>query len=42
MAGADEPEAAILGRTENEVTAPEEAKSRRDMTGIERRDVGPD
>ncbi len=42
MTGADEPEPAIGGRTENEVVTPEKAESRGDMTGMERRDVGPD
>jgi hypothetical protein len=42
VTGADEPEPAIGGRTEYEVMAPEEAESCGGMTGIERRDVGPD
>jgi hypothetical protein len=42
VTGADEPKAAILGRTEYEIMAPKEAESRGDMTGIERRDIGPD
>jgi hypothetical protein len=42
VTGADEPEPAIGGRTENEVMTPEKAESRGDLTGIERRDVGPD
>jgi hypothetical protein len=42
VTGADEPEPAILGRSEYEVTAPEEVESRGGMPGIERRDVGAD
>jgi hypothetical protein len=42
VTGADEPEPAILGRTEHEVVAPEEVEGYGDMAGIERRDVGPD
>jgi hypothetical protein len=42
VTGADKPEPAILGGAEDEVMAPEEAESCGDMTGIERRDVGPD
>jgi hypothetical protein len=42
VTGADEPEPAILGRSEYEVTAPEEVESRGGMPCVERRDVGPD
>src|SRR5437660_10045366 len=39
---ADKPEPAIFGGTEHELMGPEEAESFCDMTGVERRDVGPD
>jgi hypothetical protein len=42
VAGADQPEPAIFGRTENEIVAAEEAESLGDVTGIQRRDVGTD
>jgi hypothetical protein len=42
VAGADKPEPAIFGRTENQIVAAEKAESLGDTTGIQRRDVGPD
>ena len=42
MTGADEPEPAIFGGTEHNLMAPKEPECCGDMTGVERRDVGPD
>src|SRR5215510_516155 len=42
VARPDEPEPAILGRTENQIVAAEEAEGLGDVTGTQRRDVGPD
>jgi hypothetical protein len=42
VAGADEPEAAIFGRTENQIMTAEEPESLGDVGSSERRDVAPD
>ena len=42
MAGADEPKSAILGRSEDEVVAAEQAEGGGDVTRRERRDVAAD